>query len=124
MAEHKIVHVDIPAQDPQAASRFYAEFFGWQMHPLPSMEYIRFQAPNGMTGGFVGLGGSMQHKVGELLVYMESEDIDGDLQKAEQLGGKVIIPKTEIPNTGSFGVLEDPAGNRIGLFHRTGLVTE
>lgn len=123
MPQHPIVHVEIPAQDPQAASRFYSELFGWQLQSLPSMEYIRFQS-NGVTGGFVGLGGPMQHQTGELLVYVGSDDIDGDLRKAEQLGGKILIPKTEIPNTGWFGVIEDPAGNRLGLFHRTGYVTD
>ena len=54
MSQHPIIHVDIPAQDPQAVSRFYSELFGWQLQPLPSMAYIRFQAGNGVTGGFVG----------------------------------------------------------------------
>lgn len=124
MAEHPIAHVDIPAQDPHAVSRFYADLFGWEVQPLPRMEYIRFASPNGVTGGFVGLGGPVQHHVGEMLVYVASEDIDADLRKAEQLGGKVLLAKTEIPRTGWFAVLEDPAGNRLGLFHRTGLVTE
>ncbi len=124
MSQHPIVHVDIPAQDPQAAGRFYSELFGWELHHLPSMAYIRFESPNDVTGGFVELGGRIQHRTGELLVYVGSDDIDGDLRRAEQLGGKVLIPKTEIPNTGSFAVLEDPAGNRLGLFHRTGYVIE
>ncbi len=123
MPEHTIVHVEIPAQDPQGTSRFYSELFGWQLHPIPAMNYIRFQTANGLTGGFVGVGGPEQHRTGELLVYFESDDIDGDLQKAEQLGGKILVPKTEIPNTGWFGVFQDPAGNRLGLFKRTGLVT-
>ena len=88
------------------------------------MGYIRFRSANGVTGGFVGLGGPEQHRTGELLVYVGSDDIDGDLRKAEQLGGKILIPKTEIPNTGWFAILEDPAGNRLGLFYRTGYVTE
>lgn len=69
------------------------------------------------------MGGPMQLRTGELLVYVGSDDIDGDLRKAEQLGGKILVPKTEIPNTGWFGVFEDPAGNRLGLFHRTGYMT-
>jgi predicted enzyme related to lactoylglutathione lyase len=121
---HRIVHVDIPAQDPPALSRFYADLFGWQVHPLPTMAYTRFQAPDGVTGGFVELGGPEQHRTGELLVYVDSDDIDGDVRKAIELGAKVVMPKTEIPRTGWFALLEDPAGNRFGLFHRTGYVAE
>lgn len=123
MSEYPIVHVDIPAQDPQAAGRFYSELFGWQVQPLPGMQYVRFQSPHHATGGFVGLGGPVQHQAGELLVYVGSDDIDGDLRKAEQLGGKTLIPKTVIPNTGWLGVFQDPAGNRVGLFHRTGFIS-
>jgi uncharacterized protein len=123
MKAYPIVHVDIPAEDPQAASRFYADFFGWQVQPLPTMAYIRFQTPNGLTGGFVGPGGEQQLRAGELLLYVGSDDIDGDLKKAEALGGKILMPKTEIPKTGWYGMFEDPAGNRVGLFHRTGYVT-
>jgi uncharacterized protein len=124
MPDHPIVHVEIPAQDPQVSSRFYAELFGWPMQPLPAMRYVRFQPADDQTGGFVEEGGPMQHHVGELLVYVATDDIDGDLMKAEQLGGKVLVPKTEIPNTGSFAIFQDPAGNRLGLFTRTGYVTQ
>ena len=122
MPDHPIVHVDIPAPDPPAVSRFYSDLFGWEVHSLPSMRYTRFKAPNGVTGGFVELGGELRHRTGEMLVYVGSDDIDGDLRRAEQLGGKTLVPRTEIPNTGWFAVLEDPAGNRLGLFHRTGFV--
>ncbi len=122
MPEHPIVHVDIPGEDPEATGRFYADLFGWQVQALPAMRYTRFESPNGVTGGFVEPGGPLQHQVRELLVYVGSEDIDADLARAETLGGKVLVAETQIPNTGSFAIIEDPAGNRIGLFHRTGFV--
>ena len=124
MAEHPIVHVEIPAEDPDGVSRFYGELFGWQMYGLPAMGYVRFEPASGPGGGFMGVGGPLQHRVGELLVYVESDDIDGDLGRAEALGGKILVPRTGIPNTGAFGIFEDPAGNRLGLFQRTGRLTE
>ena len=123
MHDHPIVHIEIPSQDPQAVSHFYAELFGWQVRPLPSMQYVRFQSAEDQTGGFAEVGDSLHPKEGELLVYVKSDDIDGDLKKAEQLGGKILVPNTEIPRTGWYGVFRDPAGNRIGLFKRTGMVS-
>ncbi len=122
MPEHSIVHVEIAAQDPSAASAFYESLFGWQLQPIPRMNYVRFQSADGTTGGFVGEGGPLGHHAGEVLVYFGSQDVDADLRRVEELGGKVVVPKTEIPNTGFFGIFEDPAGNRIGLFTRTGFV--
>ncbi len=123
MPEHPIVHLEIPAQDPKTVSTFYASLFGWQVQPVPSMSYVRFQSADGTTGGFVPVGGPEGHRVGEVRVYFGSQDVEADLRRVEALGGKVIIPKTEIPNTGWFGIFEDPAGNRLGLFSRTGYVS-
>ncbi len=122
MPEYPIVHVEIAAEDPQTVSAFYSSLFGWQLQPVPSMNYIRFQSVDGTTGGFVGEGGPLGHHAGELLVYFGSQDVEADLRRAVELGGRIVVPKTEIPNTGWFGILEDPAGNRVGLFTRTGLV--
>jgi hypothetical protein len=47
---------------------------------------------------------------GEPLLYVASEDIDADLRKAESLGGTTVVPKTEIPQVGWFGVFKDPTG--------------
>jgi len=38
------------------------------------------------------------------------------LKLAESLGGKIVLPKSEIPNTGWFGIFEDPTGNQIALY--------
>lgn len=123
MPEHPIVHLEIASNDPQAVSAFYSSLFGWQLQPIPAMSYVRFQSADGTTGGFVGEGGPLGHHAGEVLVYLGSQDVDADLRRVAELGGKVLVPKTEIPNTGWFAIFEDPAGNRLGLFTRTGFVT-
>jgi predicted enzyme related to lactoylglutathione lyase len=37
------------------------------------------------------------------------------LRKAERLGGKTVMPPTEIPNMVTFAMFADPDGNVIGL---------
>jgi len=51
-----------------------------------------------------------------VLVYIDSEDIEADIKKVVQLGGKVLREKTEIPQTGWFGVFQDPTGNVLALY--------
>ncbi|MBV9707198.1 MAG: VOC family protein, partial [Chloroflexi bacterium] len=41
------------------------------------------------------------------------------LAKVEELGGKTVRSKTEIPNTGWFAIFTDPTGNTIALFTNT-----
>jgi predicted enzyme related to lactoylglutathione lyase len=50
------------------------------------------------------------------MVYVEVDDIPGHLGKAESLGGKTMVPETEVPGQGWFAWLTDPAGNQLGLW--------
>ena len=55
-------------------------------------------------------------KVGEVLIYVASEDIEADLKKAKSLGGVILKEKDEIPGVGWFGIFKDPTGNSIALY--------
>lgn len=120
MANHSIVHIEIPANDPATGSKFYADLFGWNIQVDPSFNYHMFQAEPGPGGGFVEVGGMGGYKPGEVLIYVSTDDIDASLARAESLGGKTVVPKTEIPNMGWFAFFTDPTGNRIGLFSGMG----
>lgn len=117
MSNHSIVHVEIPATDPAAASKFYADLFDWKIIVDPSFDYHMFDAAPGPGGGFVKVGEAMDMaKVGDVRVYVSTDDIDATLAKAESLGGKTLVPKTEIPHTGWFAIFTDPSGNRMALY--------
>jgi predicted enzyme related to lactoylglutathione lyase len=119
MSKHPVVHIDIPASDPVAASTFYAEAFGWNIQIPPGYEgYPMFQEEKGPSGGFAKLG-MMQgivDKPGDVLIYLDTEDIDASLAKVTAHGGAVIQAKTEIPGVGWWAAFTDPTGNRMGLF--------
>ena len=53
---------------------------------------------------------------GDVLIYIGTDDIEASLAKIQALGGKVVAPKTEIPQTGWFAIFTDPTGNKIGLY--------
>jgi predicted enzyme related to lactoylglutathione lyase len=42
-------------------------------------------------------------------------DVKAALKKAESLGGKTVVPETEIPNMVTFGLFADPEGNMVGV---------
>lgn len=115
MAGHPIVHVELSANDREAAGKFYSALFGWQVQNHPEMNYSTFTAEGGPAGGFSQVADGMA-TAGQTTVYVGTDDIDGTLAKAEQLGGKVLMPKMEIPNTGWMGLFQDPTGNIVGLF--------
>jgi hypothetical protein len=53
-------------------------------------------------------------------IYIATDDINGHLKKIEKAGGKMIVPRTEIPNVVTFAQFMDPFGNVVGLVEDSG----
>jgi predicted enzyme related to lactoylglutathione lyase len=51
-------------------------------------------------------------------LYFTVADCDGSVKRAESLGGKVVVPAMEVPNTGRFAVLSDPQGGVFGILQQ------
>ncbi len=117
MSTHPIAHLELSAKDPATASRFYADLFGWKIDHNAKFDYYIFEGEGGPRGGFVKADGT-QHKAGEVVVYIGTDDLDATLKKVESLGGKVLQPKTEIPGVAWYALFADPTGNRLGLYNR------
>ena len=87
---------------------YYADLFGWAVTPLPGMDYALVD-----TGGPIG--GGITSGEDEVVVYVEVDDLDAGLRRAEELGGRVVVPVTEIPDMATFAQVADPSGNVVGL---------
>lgn len=114
MVAHPISHLELPATDRQAAARFYADLFGWRAEHSAALDYTMFDGAPGPGGAFVSIDGT-NARAGEVLVYVDTDDIDATLARVGELGGGTILPKTEVPGVVSFAIFADPSGNRIGL---------
>jgi predicted enzyme related to lactoylglutathione lyase len=114
MSSHPIVHVEISSSDLEASGRFYSQLFGWKIEHTPELNYTTFQAEGGPGGGFNPI--SETNPAGTVVVYVDSDDIQADLAKAESLGAATVVPKTEIPQMGWFAMFRDPSGNTVGLY--------
>jgi len=111
---HKIVHVEISAKDRKALSKFYADVFGWEMEDADQMNYTTFKAGDGVGGGFNPV--NEQNPAGTVTVYIETEDVTASLKAVQKAGGTILVPESEIPGMGKFGMFRDPQGNMIGLY--------
>lgn len=115
MSKRSIAYVEIPAADRHAAAEFYLSLCEWDYeHSMEPVPYTTAQTAN-MQAGLTEPRDDFP--VGSPLLYISSTDIDADLKRVEELGGQIVAPKTEIPDTGWFGIFTDPTGNTIGLFH-------
>jgi predicted enzyme related to lactoylglutathione lyase len=117
---HGFCHVELPSLDLEKATAFYSSLFGWQMFPLPGGEYVVFSAGDKAVGGGVQKVAKIVNTP-SVLNYVEVEDIEALLTKAEGLGAKIIQPKKPLPDAswGCTGILETADGYRLGLWSKS-----
>jgi predicted enzyme related to lactoylglutathione lyase len=59
--------------------------------------------------------GASQDSGNRVSVYVQVEDLDAALAKAEKLGGKTILPPSQVPGGPKLAMFADPAGNITGI---------
>ena len=129
--DHTVVHFEIPANNPEKLSEFYKNLFGWKIEKMSmgDMDYWMIETRAGTSQDMekarttAGTNGGMMKKMdaGQRPVnYVMVESVDDFSKKIQNLGGKIIIPKTPIPNMGAFAIGLDPEGNPVGIFESTG----
>jgi uncharacterized protein len=111
---HPVVHFEIGCRDSAKAQDFYAKLFGWKITQAGPAAMI--DTGGLLTGHFTTLGHEPHHYT---IFYVDVEDVQKYLDQAQLLGGKTLVPPTQIPN-GTFAWMQDPAGNTIGLWKSKG----
>ncbi len=104
---------ELASADPDQASRFYQDLFGWAMEEADGG--YRVILNNGRpNGGIMALGPERAGMPSYWGVYLAVDDCDASLGRAEQLGARVLVPAMDIPQ-GRFGTVQDPQGGVITL---------
>ena len=108
-----VVHFDIAGKDAVALQAFYTDLFGWKIDADNPYNYglVDTGDGEGINGG-IGPGPEGTPYVS---IFVQVDDLQAYLDKAESLGGKTLMPPMEIPNVVKLAVFTDPEGNRIGL---------
>lgn len=106
---------EITGKDGPALQSFYSGLFGWDVADAgDGSGYGLVAAGDRGIGG--GIGASPDGGSGGVTFYVEVDDPASYLQKAQELGGAVIVPPTELPDFGlTFAMFADPEGHVVGL---------
>ncbi|MFD1255753.1 VOC family protein [Mucilaginibacter terrae] len=110
---------EIPVTDAARAKAFYESVFDIQMQQfeMMGMQMIMFPSQSPKTGG--ALVQSPQHIPGTTgaVIYLNGNpNLQLVLDRIENAGGKVTMPKTHInPETGYMAFFMDTEGNAVGL---------
>jgi uncharacterized protein len=109
-----VVHFEIGCRDREKTVAFYQQLFDWTMSPNEIATEIETGPESGVTGHIVSLGHEPQHYT---QFYVQVENLSASLEKAEALGGKILVPPVPVPGKPgtSFAWFRDPDGNTVGL---------
>lgn len=112
-----VVQWQIVARDPEAETKFYASLFGWSVRKDNALGYRELKSGNGKgIDGGVWPSPAEGHNLVQL--FIEVDDVDATMAKAQSLGAKVIVPKSTLPDGDVLAILLDPAGLSFGLMQR------
>jgi predicted enzyme related to lactoylglutathione lyase len=109
----RVVHFEVPADDPERSIRFYGEVFGWKFTKWAGpMDYWLISTGEGM-----GIdGGLMKKNEGQPVTNtIGVEDLDRSLLDIERAGGTIVVPKMPIPGVGWLAYFKDPDENIFGV---------
>lgn len=107
---------EVISADAQRAQRFYAELFGWKIVADPESGGYALVQNAGDSAPIGGIGPSTQDGDVGVKVYVGVDDLAGALNRAVELGGKELVPPTDLPGDyGRFAMFADPDGNPVGL---------
>ena len=105
-----IVFFDIAGDDDQSLRDFYARVFDW-----PCGEPGPFTPGNAQQ-----LGAHIRKDPKETVLYVGVDDVAATLTEITDAGGKIDVPRYEVPGVAILGLFLDPAGNRMGLVEMIG----
>jgi uncharacterized protein len=118
MLTPKVNYFAIPADDPERAIAFYQSVFGWTFEVQWEYETPHGREKNwkilneGEDGPGIGGGLTRREYSGQPIgIGIEVRAVDEYISTVEQHGGKILLPKTVLPNIASFAVCQDSEGN-------------
>ena len=112
----RVVHFEIPNDEPARAGAFYREVFGWNVAKWGPLDYWTMTTGAEPGPGAEGALTPRAEAPEGVVVYVGVDDIDRALISVEGAGGTVVTGKLAIPTLGWSARFRDTEGNLIGLF--------
>ena len=105
---------EIGTDDPKAVHDFYTDMFGWDFvdSSMAGYRMVTTAGTDSLPGGVMDTGGQTSNYA---TFYVVVDDVAAACAKAEQIGGKTLVPPTTVSGGLVFAQLVDPSGNRIGV---------
>ena len=114
----RIVHFEIPSDNPEKAVDFYQTVFGWKCNKWGDMDYWLTTTGDDSQLGINGAIMKRNHPQQPLTNSIGVKDIEAVIKAIEANGGKMVVPKTPIPGVGYYAYFVDIDKNIMGIMCR------
>jgi predicted enzyme related to lactoylglutathione lyase len=123
----RVVHFEVPYDDAERARAFYADVFGWQIQPMPELEYHFVQTgptdDDGMPADHGYIGGGMfqrEPQVDRPVITIDVDDMTAALATIAEHGGAAVGDPQQVGDMGIAAYFTDSEGNLMGLWQTLG----
>src|SRR4051812_18795095 len=110
-----VLQFQILSKDPEKTASFYAELFGWKIDANNPMGYRQID-----TGSKEGIQGGIWPAPPQappfVQLFTSVDDVKAFAAHAVELGAKILIPPTMLPEGDEMAVLHDPQGMSFGIW--------
>jgi predicted enzyme related to lactoylglutathione lyase len=108
---------ELMTTDAKAATTFYTALFGWRAdeQDMGGMKYTMLKSGDTSAGGLMQMPSEMRGVPTHWMSYVTVDDCDAAVKRSQRLGGKTVVPPTDIPNVGRFATIQDPQGAHVSV---------
>ena len=112
----RIVHFELPVDDPTRAVNFYQNVFGWQINKWdgPTDYWLIATGPDSEPG----INGALTRRTEGFMNTVNTvgvASLDDAVAKVEANGGKILLPRMAIEGMGWLAYAQDTEGNNFGM---------
>ena len=112
----RVIHFELPADDPDRCAAFYQAAFGWTVQKWegPTPYWMVGTGPDGELGidGGIGPRGGPEDQVTNTIGV---DDLDAAVVAVVAHGGTITRPRRPVPGIGWLAYCTDTEGNPFGV---------
>jgi len=113
----RLCQIEISVTDMPRALAFYEGAFGWRPVPAEIHEYVVLEVPPDCAFGLALVPGRLSSaSAGGVVPYFATETPEQIVSLVEQHGGRRRLGPLSLAGYGTVYQVEDPDGNRLGLY--------
>lgn len=111
----RVIHFEVPVDDPDRALAFYREALGWEISGLggPADYWLATTGPEDQPG----INGALTRRSEmSAWIHVGVDSVDDAVRRIEESGGEAITKKMPIPGVGYMAYCRDTEGNAFGVY--------